>query len=287
MKQHSDLSELNKINYSDEINNSSKPLSLLDYYKKNPKINEKDTFDNGNLNGNKQNIFEQHIVKGKENSIENDNNHSSLIFDKSKCLINNEEEIKKNIINFYSNDNKSLNLPEENNNNNTVEINISENRIKRKELSDIIRKKIKSKFLKYLKYYVNKRLKDAGSKKEFKFLPLIFIYDVSKKTNKSILDLTLKEILSTNFFRGNRENNRNLRYYYHNLSVLKYLEKKKILEKSGFNTIKNMEFRQLYYEYLKSREFQMEISSLKEKENNVYLQKYLDQANDLIKYFSN
>ena len=160
---------------------------------------------------------------------------------------------------------------------------------KRKENSDNIRKKIKSRFLKVLKNTVNERLKIAGSKKFFKFLPQKFVSNITKEKNKFILDLTFKDLFSKNFFDEEEENPTHIENYYHNLQVLDYLEQNDdISEKSNFNIIKNMKFRQIFNEYLKSKEFEMEIELLKqEKESDKYIKDYIFKACDLIDFFSN
>ena len=162
----------------------------------------------------------------------------------------------------------------------------------RKENADNIRKKIKLRFLKHLRNVVNERLTAAGAKKKFKFLAQKFTSDITRQKNKAVLNLSFKEIFSKNFWEGftlNEENNSDLLNYYHNLSVLEYLEKnKEISEKSNFNKFKDMKFYQIFKEYLKSREFEMEIASLKgEKENDKYIKNYIIKARDLIDFFAN
>ena len=161
----------------------------------------------------------------------------------------------------------------------------------RKENADNIRKKIKLRFLKHLRNVVNERLREAGAKKIFKFLPQRFTSDISRKKNKAVLNLSFKEIFSKNFLEGYalNENNSDLLNYYHNISVLEYLEKnKEISEKSNFNIFKDMKFYQIFNEYLKSREFEMEIASLREeKENDKYIKNYIIKARDLIDFFAN
>ena len=49
-----------------------------------------------------------------------------------------------------------------------------------------------------------------------------------------------------------------------------------------------MKYYKIYNEYLKSKEFEMEIASLKkEKENDKYIKDYIIKASDLIEFFSN
>ena len=160
---------------------------------------------------------------------------------------------------------------------------------KRKENADNIRKKIKSRFLKVLRNTVNERLKIAGSQKFFKFLSQKFISNISKEKNKAALDLTFKEIFSKDFSEGETKDQAEYNNYYHNLEVLNYLEKnKEISENSNFNIFKNMKYSQIFNEYLKSKEFEIEIASLKrEKENEKYIKDYIIKASDLIDFFSN
>lgn len=160
---------------------------------------------------------------------------------------------------------------------------------KRKENSDNIRKKIKSRFLKVLKNTVNERLKAAGSEKLFKFLPQKFICNVSKEKNKAVMNLSFKQLFSKNFCEDEKGNESDKINYKHNLSVLDYLEKNvEISENSNFNVFKDMKFYKIYNEYLKSKEFEMEIASLKnEKENDKYIKNYIIKASDLIDFFSN
>ena len=70
----------------------------------------------------------------------------------------------------------------------------------RKDKPDNIRKKIKSRFLKILKTRINEKLKNAKSEYIFDNLPQCFISDISKNGNKFILDMTIKELLTKNFF---------------------------------------------------------------------------------------
>ena len=163
------------------------------------------------------------------------------------------------------------------------------NIFKRKENSDNIRKKIKARFLKVLRNNVNEKLKIAGSKKLFKLLPQKFITNISKEKNKPILNLTFKDIFSKNFCEKGKECGPDLQKYHHNLIVLNYLEKNKnISEKSNYNNFKNMTFNQIFDEYLKSKEFEIEIASLKqEKESDKYIKDYIIKASDLMNFFSN
>ena len=76
--------------------------------------------------------------------------------------------------------------------------------------------------------------------------------------------------------KSDKNTDSNLKKYKHNIFVLNYLENnknKKISEKSHFNAIKNKKLSEIYKEYITSKEFGKEISSLKydEKELDSYI----------------
>ena len=158
---------------------------------------------------------------------------------------------------------------------------------KRKEKPDDIRKKIKSRFLKTIKNRVNQMLKIAKSEEYFDFLPQCFICNISKQKNKSIINMTFKELMSQKFFE--EEEKKDKKKYDNNVRVLKYLENnEEICKKSNFNVIGNMTFKELFREYLKSEEFEKEIEKLKEEQNSDnYIIEYIIKAYNFINYFSN
>ena len=162
------------------------------------------------------------------------------------------------------------------------------NILSRKENSDNIRKKIKSRFLKCLKNEINKKLEKAGSKCFFSYLPYSFVCNLSKKINKIVLDLTLKEIFEKNFCDGKKKRKADLKKYQHNLFVLDYLENnREISEKSNFNIIRNMKFSQIFKEYLESKEFGFEISTLKkDNENDKYIKDYIIKAKNFLNFLN-
>ena len=159
---------------------------------------------------------------------------------------------------------------------------------KRKENADNIRKKIKSRFFKILKNTVNEKLKKANLKIFFKNLPQAFISNVSKDKNKSIFNLTFKELYSKNFCEEDLKES-DLSNYYHNISIINYLEQNnEISKKTNYLNFKNIKIYQIYKEYLKSKEFEVEITSLKkEKESDKYIKNYIIKAGNLFEFFSN
>ena len=140
------------------------------------------------------------------------------------------------------------------------------------------------------------------------YLNILFICEITKKKNKSILNMTLKEIISTDFFEkykkindgDNTLNNSMLNKkrkcpdkvkYENNKEVMEYLKNNEEIKKSfNFDIIGDMTFSELFYEYLESKEFEKDILALKieeGKENFEYIKEYIIKAYDFIKDFSN
>ena len=163
---------------------------------------------------------------------------------------------------------------------------------KRKFKSDDIRKKIKSRFHKTIKNIINDNLKKAGSKQLFDFFPQCFIGNVAKNLNSKILDLTYKELLSTNFLELVNENypkrKIDLNKYERNLKVLDYLEKiPDISKRSGFDLIKDKKYKDILKIYFTSSQFENSLIKLKnEKESPEYIQEYIKKAKNYIKFYS-
>ena len=158
---------------------------------------------------------------------------------------------------------------------------------KRKDNSDNIRKKIKTRFISNLKERINEKLKIVGSTKFFELLPQNFACNISKDINKIMFDKTFKELFSLNFCRNEKKNDANLKKYRKNLDVIEYLEKNKnISEKSSYDRYKNLKFYQIYDEYLRSKEFENVIKNLKlQGEKDEYIYNYIKLAWDLNNFF--
>ena len=161
----------------------------------------------------------------------------------------------------------------------------------RKYKSDDIRKKIKVKFHKALKNTINEKLKKAGSKKFFTFLPQIFIGNISKGFNSQFLEYTYKELFSTNFSKY-KDNDKDFRLsnkiYLKNKETLEYLEKNKEISKiSGYCIIKNMKYKDILKAYFLSNQFEYSIIELKNKnENSDYIQEYIKLSKKYLEYFA-
>ena len=197
---------------------------------------------NNNINNLLKNLSEKDLEHNNNNKI-----NKEKFLGKKKKIFRVEYSNIFNIFSFCERNNNIQKLINDalNDKNSKIKKNGREKRrnktkfiVNRKQNFDNIRKKIKARFLKALKNALNAKLKSAGSKYFFTFLPQIFIINLSKKINKSILDLTLNELFSKNFFNKKIEKKADLKKYNHNLFVLKYLENNKdICEKSKFNKI--------------------------------------------------
>jgi hypothetical protein len=276
LNEKSDVSNLSSINHIDEEKNNCSSnkliISLSDDDLKQSQIEDKGS-DTLSFLGKKRVLFEDYSPK--DYSIFNYGEKN----DYSKQIIN---EVLNEILEL---DNKKMR--EMMNGEHQKKVYKKRKNIpKRKDNSDNIRKKVKSRFLKVLKNVINEKLKLAGSKKFFNFLPQTFVSNVSKDKNKDMFDSTFKDIFTRNFCEDKDGNQPDVKKYHHNLSVIEYLEKnKEIAEKSNYNNFKNMKFYQIFYEYLKSKEFELEIVSLKmERENEKYIREYIFKACNFIEF---
>lgn len=163
---------------------------------------------------------------------------------------------------------------------------------KRKYRADIIRKKIKSRFLKALKYVVNRNLKKSGSKLLFDCLPQCFVGNMNKILNNKCLDMTYKEIILYDFsnkLSNYRHTSKDNDKFSKNLKVLEYLEKNPdICQRSGFDIIQNLKYKNLLSNYFLSVEFEESLDRIKkENETEEYLQSYIYKAKYYIDFFTN
>ena len=173
------------------------------------------------------------------------------------------------------------------------------NIIRRKDNTDNIRIKLINKFFKYLRIDINDKLKSAKSKVFFKRFPRKMIRKyisliIKAKHNKTIneANLTFYDILSTNFCKDEIKKKKDEKIenlYNYNLEILKHLEQQKnISEKIKFDLIKKMKFSEMFGAFLKSKEYQKEIKSLKEKEKDEkYFERFENKAREILYYFSN
>ena len=169
---------------------------------------------------------------------------------------------------------------------------LNKQRHKRKYKPDDIRKKIKARFHKSIKNIINDNLRKAGSKKLFTYLPQVFISSITKEKNKSVLDLSFREILQKDFVgetHGKTYKNRNvdIAKYKKNIGVLEYLDNNpEICQNSGFDIISKMKYADLLDEYFKSEEFERAIYKLREEnEDEEYIREYIMKSKNYLNFF--
>ena len=146
---------------------------------------------------------------------------------------------------------------------------------------DNMRIKIQRNFLKNLRNAINQKLKKIDKKLILPRFPQNFAGKVNKVSKKLILNMTLLEILEKKEYCKNLEDN------------LKLIKKIKENKTSDLNDILNKKFRDLYIEYIESKEFNIdEIERLRNSKNKKtikdekYLSLYKDLANNFIKFLS-
>ena len=139
---------------------------------------------------------------------------------------------------------------------------------RRKENKDLIRKKIKSKFYKEIKNQLNERFKRLNIKDKFDW-PQSLIINLEKSKNKKDLNTTLENLLLDN-------------------KILIYQKNIGILKDSGLKNIFETNMKDLYTEYLKSKQFQDVIGKLIDEQNSYeYIHNYIQISNDFIEFYEN
>ena len=153
---------------------------------------------------------------------------------------------------------------------------------RRRENKDNIRKKIKRGFLNNaLINKINTIIKSNRGKLCFKRFQQHFVSDVAKKSNKVLLNMTLKEIFEKKEIYDTKE----LKFYYYNL---KLIQSEEILENEELKNILNKKYCELYDEYLNSKEFMHdEINRLKNnKMEDSYIKRYIYLARNFINFIN-
>ena len=157
----------------------------------------------------------------------------------------------------------------------------------KKENSYDLRKKIKSAFHKNLKDIANEKLLLVKALYKLDYFPQKFIINVNRKDNFGIINMKLEELFHNNFKVDSEFKQSILEKYENNLKVLEFLENNKYNtnRKFKFVAIKNMTYLQIYEEYLRSKEFEKEITNLKEIESEFYTTRYIYFAMTLMDFF--
>ena len=150
--------------------------------------------------------------------------------------------------------------------NNIPQINENESPIRPDDYRDKIARHILNNYF-YNK--VNEIIKGTIQQK-FKRFPQDILNQISRKKNKYFLEITLNEFYE---IRALYKKNKEKKTFEHNLSIINELRKdsyKEFREKSGFDDILEMTFRDLVGDYLKSKEYDEYINTLKGKDKQYY-----------------
>ena len=152
-------------------------------------------------------------------------------------------------------------------------------RRRRKENNDNMRRKIKRTFLNSaLIPKINMMIKNKGGQFFFKKFNQHFVDDVSKKTNRELLNMTLEEIFRKKELYQENE----LPNYKHNIN---FVENQIIRENEDLKKILNLKYFELFEEYINSKEFLIDVNRLKKKNNDdLYIQRYINLAKHFIKF---
>ncbi len=236
------------------------------------------------LNNKYSDIFKIYPISNKSEKLINSSNHNELISASSSNTSNedNKKKIFKVIYPEKPDENTYIKYIDNFNEKNFKKRERHSIRRRRCENQDNIRKKIKRVFLNNFLYNkLNALLKKGGSILFFEKFPQNFVADVNKKTNKTIIDMTLKTIIEKkeNYIGDMLERN-----YNHNMRVLDSLKEKKNEE---LEKVINMKYRDLFKEFLNSNEFKIdEINRLKKKKmKDSYIMRYIYLSKLFIKFF--
>ena len=134
---------------------------------------------------------------------------------------------------------------------------------------------------------INDILKNEGCIISFEKIQQDVVYDLVKKNNKKLLDMSLEQIFTKkDLYRG-----KNLEKYNHNLKLINLLKSEQyndIRQSTQIDRILNMKYYDLFQEYITSNEFIEEINRLKNnkmKFDDSYIEKYIYYSLNFINNF--
>ena len=162
------------------------------------------------------------------------------------------------------------------------------NKMKRKDMADNKRKKIKSNFYKkYLIKELNNLLIGLKVQKKFSNLSQVYIANVTKIFNKRIMNITLKEHMLDDSFKLNKKIKKiDIKQYENNNKIITYLEKNYDKNIEIINFL-NMKIRDIFIKYFQSDTYKESIEDLKKKGFSFeYIDNYREVAKDFVSFFS-
>ena len=275
--------------YPDQRYNNSlipNPIESSRTYKKNEncqtkfqnnKIIENKNNINNNLNLNNNvinNINDSGIVNLDENSENNNNSNTSDSNQNIMILIafNNNSDSNDPTPNFNNNSNKNNNIPK-----NNIRF---KTRKSRKYDDDLLIKKHKGKFFRYIREILNKILIKYNIKAKFNFFPKILKEGPEKNTFKKILELKLIEFINFEIMEKitYKKGQKKIQISKKNKILYEFLKDKQDLK---FQII----LKDLHNEYLKTTQYKKEINELEPNYDNEYMDLYKKNAEGFINYF--
>ena len=176
----------------------------------------------------------------------------------------------------------------------------------RKNDKDNIRKKIKGQLHREINHIITENLKKSNCKiyiEDFCTFPQCFLTDVAHDFNRKFFGFTFEELIEKDFLSDlkqdkNPKKDKKQNYitikneiekYKNNKNILNYLnENPEINNISGFDKIKKMKYVDILKAYFLSGEFENSIiNMIKQKEDNYYIEKYVNTALTYVDYYSN
>lgn len=177
----------------------------------------------------------------------------------------------------------------------------------RKNDKDNIRKKIKGQMHREINHIITENLKKSNCKiyvEDFCTFPQCFLTDSSHDFNRKFFEFTFEELIEKDFLSDLKEDKnpnkvKKKQNYVHikneiekfknNKNILNYLNENPEINKiSGFDKIKKMKYVDILKAYFLSGEFENSIiNMIKQKEDNCYIEKYVNTALTYVDYYSN
>ena len=281
---------------------NANPIEISLTYKRNHNCQTK--FQNNKIIENKNNINNNVInnindsgtVNLDENS-ENNNNSNAPNSNQNIIILmafNNNSDSNSPATNFNDNSNKINNIPKNDNlppNNNIrfkienfietcIRRKLNKLRKSRKYDDDLLIKKHKGKFFRYIREILNQILIKYNIKAQFNFFPKILKEGPEKNTFKKILELKLIEFINFEIMEKitYKKGQKKIQISKKNKILYEFLKDKQDIK---FQII----LKDLHNEYLKTTQYKKEINELEQDYDNEYMDLYKKNAEGFINYF--
>ena len=252
----------------------------------NSKIIEK----NNNLNNNVINNINGSGISNLDKNSENKNNSNTPNSNKN----NNNSDSNSQPPNINNNSNQIINIPKNDNIppnkymrfkieiiiETCIRRKLNKLRKSRKYDDDLLIKKHKGKFFRYIREILNKILIKYNIKAKFNFFPKILKEGPEKNTFKKILELKLIEFINFEIMEKitYKKGQKKIQISKKNKILYEFLKDKQDLK---FQII----LKDLHNEYLKTTQYKKEINELEQDYDNEYMDLYKKNAEGFINYF--